>query len=329
VSASAYPLNTYYNTTKPTGTFVYVRPNAYEAGRREHHGVQLGPDRDRSRRHQQHPGGGKRVRSSERPGLLRAPVLTGVYGGAQITLPMTGLDCRGADRSTAPSGTGPDFNVFVLRTNGGIPHRPDGAFTFSPRPPRRARPSSSPTRPREARQAGSGISATARDRRYAIRHMRSRSRVPILSDSPRRTRRIESGHSNRDGTARRCRRPPQGTTLLAPCRLLDTRTRMDRRSPALPAGGGRSSPWSDCADSRRYAFDLVNVTAYRRRRRVSLKRTREISRRRNLGSELQASKTIASAAIVTLATDGTGTMMLQNQSSGSVNVVLDVNGYFK
>ena len=33
ISESTYPSNSYYHTTKPTGAFVYVRPNAYEPGR--------------------------------------------------------------------------------------------------------------------------------------------------------------------------------------------------------------------------------------------------------------------------------------------------------
>ena len=33
ITPASYPSNTYHGTTKPTGTFAYVRPNAYEPGR--------------------------------------------------------------------------------------------------------------------------------------------------------------------------------------------------------------------------------------------------------------------------------------------------------
>ena len=38
--------------------------------------------------------------------------------------------------------------------------------------------------------------------------------------------------------------------------------------------------------------------------------------------------TRANNAIILLATDGAGTLVILNQSSGTVHVILDVNGYF-
>lgn len=40
-------------------------------------------------------------------------------------------------------------------------------------------------------------------------------------------------------------------------------------------------------------------------------------------------RTLASFTIATLATNGAGTVLVHNQSSGTVHVVIDVTGYFR
>ena len=42
-----------------------------------------------------------------------------------------------------------------------------------------------------------------------------------------------------------------------------------------------------------------------------------------------AGQTRANNAMLTLATDGTGTIGVKNDAAGTVHVIVDVNGYFK
>jgi hypothetical protein len=114
INQSSYPANTYYNTTRPTGTFVYVRPNAYEAGRANI--TVYNWDRKATVAVDVSSvltvGAQFEVRNAQ--DFFAAPVLSGVYAGGTLTLPMTGLTVVAPIGGTAPPPTGPDFNVFVL-----------------------------------------------------------------------------------------------------------------------------------------------------------------------------------------------------------------------
>jgi PKD repeat protein len=125
---------------------------------------------------------------------------------------------------------------------------------------------------------------------------------------------------------------PAGFYPLAPCRLVDTRNPNGPvGGPALAANSGRSfSATGRCGIPVNARSIAVNVTAVAPA----------------AGGYLQAypgnlpvpqasvlnfgvSKTRAGSAIVTLATDGTGTFLMRNGSAGLLQVVVDVNGYFR
>jgi len=110
-----FPSNTYVAPpSRPTGVKVFLRPNAYEPGRanitvynwdqRETVEVNI--------RTILPIGATYEVRNAQ--DYFGAPVATGVYSGAPIRLPMTGLSVASPVGVSAPPPTGPEFNVFVL-----------------------------------------------------------------------------------------------------------------------------------------------------------------------------------------------------------------------
>ena len=122
-SQSAFPSNTYYGSTRPTGIKVFVRPNAYEAGRANiviynwdlQNTVSVDVSSILS------PGDGFEVRNAA--DFFAAPVLSGTYSGGSISLPMNGLSVAPGVGFVAPDPTGPEYNVFVLlpASGGGTP----------------------------------------------------------------------------------------------------------------------------------------------------------------------------------------------------------------
>jgi hypothetical protein len=117
VSEATFPSNTYYHGVKPAGTFVYVRPNAYEPGRANitvfnwDHSPTVALD----------VGGvltvGAPFEVRNAQDFFATPVLSGVYSGGTLTLPMTGLTVAAPiGGAIAPTPTGPEFNVFVVLT---------------------------------------------------------------------------------------------------------------------------------------------------------------------------------------------------------------------
>jgi len=123
-SESSFPSNTYYGLTRPTGVKVFVRPNAYEAGRANiaiynwdlQSTVSVNVSSILS------PGDGFEVRNAA--DFFGAPVLTGTYSGGSITLPMNSLSVAIPVGVVAPNRTGPEFNAFIL-----LPASPGGAPT--------------------------------------------------------------------------------------------------------------------------------------------------------------------------------------------------------
>jgi hypothetical protein len=111
---AAYPSNLY--STTPSGVFVGIRPNAYEAGRANIAIFNWA-------RHSSVPvdvaailpvGTPYQVRDAQN--FFGPPVATGVYSGGPITIPMTGLTAAPVI-GTAPvpaMHTGPEFGAFVL-----------------------------------------------------------------------------------------------------------------------------------------------------------------------------------------------------------------------
>ena len=121
-SHSSYPNNT-YTTTRPSALQVFVRPNAYEAGR-ANITVFNWPNQSSvsvDLTGVLAPGSGFEVRNAA--DFLGAPVLTGTYNGGSLVLPMTGLSVATPYGVAAPDPSGPQFNAFVLlpAASGGIP----------------------------------------------------------------------------------------------------------------------------------------------------------------------------------------------------------------
>jgi hypothetical protein len=120
---SQYASNTYYSS-RPTGVKIFVRPNTYEAGRAnitvynwdglnfvnvDVSGVLSVGDRYEVRNAQD---------------FFGAPVLSGTYSGAALTLPVTGLSIASPVGRAAPIASGTEFNAFVLLTTSEARQRP-------------------------------------------------------------------------------------------------------------------------------------------------------------------------------------------------------------
>ena len=131
--------------------------------------------------------------------------------------------------------------------------------------------------------------------------------------------------------------PPSSTRFytLTPCRVLDTRN------------AERASGWPGAERERRPARSSrspVPAAFPRRRRSVSVEPHRDpagggrkpdasipetASRPARRAISFAAGQTRANNAILYLATDGTGSIGVENDSVGSVHFILDVNGYFQ
>ncbi len=131
----AYPNNQWYAApARPTGTWIRVRPNAYEAGRANvavfnwdrrttvdvdltASGLRVGEEFE--------------VRNAQ--DFFGAPVLTGVYDGRPVALPMTGLGLGTpvGNVPVTPRQPGPDFAAFVVLSRSPA-NRPAATLTASP-----------------------------------------------------------------------------------------------------------------------------------------------------------------------------------------------------
>jgi hypothetical protein len=127
--------------------------------------------------------------------------------------------------------------------------------------------------------------------------------------------------------------PPARFYTVTPCRLVDTRTTMPggRGTPALVANGRRTFTLTGACGIPTTAKALsVNatvtgpaqpgfVTLYPGNGVVPATSTLNFS----------VGQTRANSAVVSLATDATGTLAVQNGSTGTVHLILDVNGHFQ
>lgn len=141
--------NSTYTKGKPSGVQVYVRRNAYEAGR----GHVVVYNWDRRSQVAVDAGGilasGARFEVRNAQNFFAAPVLSGTYRGQDLVLPTTGLSvARPVGKSTAPPAAGPEFNVFVILPLG------DGSTTppSSEPPPASEAPPSTPPAPSSSGQ---------------------------------------------------------------------------------------------------------------------------------------------------------------------------------
>jgi hypothetical protein len=124
---SQYPDNT-YDEAQPSGVKVFVRPNAYEAGRANitvfNWPHQASVDVDLSGA--AYVGGAYEIRNAQ--DFFGTPVASGIYDGSLVTVPLTGLTVASPVGWPAPGVTGPEFNVFVLLSLPG----PDQYFDVPP-----------------------------------------------------------------------------------------------------------------------------------------------------------------------------------------------------
>jgi hypothetical protein len=120
--------------------------------------------------------------------------------------------------------------------------------------------------------------------------------------------------------------------VLVPCRILDTRNAAGPRGgPALGGQALRSFPVSGAcgvpADAKAVAAS-VTVVSPAQTGHVGVYPGDSFA----LGTwvvSFGAGRTLASFTIATLATNGAGTVLVHNQSNGTVHVVIDVTGYFR
>jgi hypothetical protein len=132
-TASQFSNNT-YDSSRPTGVKVFVRPNQYEPGRANvtvfnwdlenavivdlSSVLSLGAEFE--------------VRNAQ--DFFGAPVVTGVYDGKPVSLPMTGLSVAQPVGWNAPPPSGPEFNVFVVLTHAYVREAPELPRAPSPAP---------------------------------------------------------------------------------------------------------------------------------------------------------------------------------------------------
>lgn len=127
--------NSNFSTELPTDQQVFIRPNQYEPGRANII-VYNWKRQDRVE---------VDLRSVLKTGepyvvfnvqdFLGEPVLTGVFDGRPVSLPMVGLRVAvPVGRGAAPQFTGPDFAVFVVRTSAGKTSSAGAGQTFTPSP---------------------------------------------------------------------------------------------------------------------------------------------------------------------------------------------------
>jgi hypothetical protein len=114
-SPSSFPNNTYLSQ-RPTGAFVFVRRNRYEAGRANitvfNWNLQTSVNIDLS---SVVPVGSQyEIRNAQN--FFGPPVRSGIYNGGGVSLPMTGLSVATPVGWSAPPATGPEFNAFILLT---------------------------------------------------------------------------------------------------------------------------------------------------------------------------------------------------------------------
>jgi hypothetical protein len=112
-TANQYPNNTYYSS-RPTGTKIFIRPNAYEFGRANitvfnwANAATVSVDLTGVA----YAGGSFQIRNAQN--FFGEPVVSGVFDGSPVTLPMTGLTTAAPVGLSAPPATGPEFNAFIL-----------------------------------------------------------------------------------------------------------------------------------------------------------------------------------------------------------------------
>ena len=130
-SPASFPSNTYFSQ-RPTGTLVFVRPNQYEPGRANIavYNWDNQPTVSVDVSSVLAPGASFEIRNAQN--FFGPPVLSGIYSGANLIVPMTGLAPALPYGVSAPSLTGPTFNAFVLFQTASAPVSSAFFYTLSP-----------------------------------------------------------------------------------------------------------------------------------------------------------------------------------------------------
>ena len=133
VSAGSYPSNTYHSS-RPTGSWVSVRPNRYEPGRGHiviynwARAAQVAVNLS-----QAGLAAGDVYEIRDAQNFYGPPIATGVYGGGTVNVPMTStvVALPVGNAHVTPRHTGPDFGVFVVMRTSGTATPPAEAPTAS------------------------------------------------------------------------------------------------------------------------------------------------------------------------------------------------------
>jgi PKD repeat protein len=333
INYSAWPGNTFIPyTSRPTGTNIVVRPNKYEAGRGHiavfNWGLASTVNVDVSSILT--VGSSFEVRNAQN--FFGPPVLSGVYAGGTIALPMTGLAvAKPIGGAITPPATGPEFNAFVVRTL--PPPPPVAAFTFSPKAPQTNvvvtftdGSTGGPTIWQWDFGDGGSSSLQNPTHTYAVAGTYT---VTL-------TARNTGGPSQATGsitvTAPPVSSAPTGFYSVSPCRAIDTRSQNGLQGgPSLVASGVRIFPLAGTCGIPSNAISVsANVTVVNPAAQGQL-RIYPGNTAPPVASAIsfRASRTRANNGVVVLATDGTGTIGVKNDATGSVHFVVDINGYFK
>ena len=335
ITYSAWPGNTFVPyTSRPTGTNIVVRPNKYEAGRGHiavlNWGLASTVAVDVS--NILVVGASYEVRNAQN--FFGPPVLSGVYAGGTITLPMTGLTPAVPVGGTAQPSTGPEFNAFVVRTvTGGVTPPPASAFTFGPAAPQTGAAvtftDASTGGPTSWQWSfGDGGTSTLRNPTHAYAVAGTYAVTLTASNaggSSQTTRQVVV-------TAPPVSSAPTGFHILTLCRVIDTRKPNGAvGGPALAANRARTFPVAGACGIPSNAIAVsVNSTVIGPSARGNLQiYPGNTAPPLTSAVSFSAGRTSANNGIVVLATDGRGTIGVNNNSAGTADFVLDVNGYYK
>jgi hypothetical protein len=132
-----------------------------------------------------------------------------------------------------------------------------------------------------------------------------------------------------------CTSSPAGARLYAvtPCRVLDTRNANGPLGGPALAGGGAQRTFivtGTCGIPTSAKAVSINLTVTQEVAAGSLTAYAGNGVPNGTSSiSFAAGRTRANNAIVNLATDGTGSIAVENDAAGTVHFILDVNGYFQ
>ena len=334
--ATLYPSNSWYLApgVTPSGSWILVRPNTYESGRGHvavfnwSHAASVSVDLSSVLS----VGSSYEIHNAQN--YFGTPVLSGTYAGGAVSIPMAASSVETPAGAAAPNPTGPEFNAFVILPVGSVPPPPPvAAFTFSPASPQTNAPvtftDTSTGGPTSWQWSfGDGGTSTLRNptHTYAVAGAYT---IALTATS--------AGGSNQTTRSVTVTAPPVSSTptrfyTVSPCRVIDTRNANGPTGgPALVANGTRVFPVTGACgipfDARAVSANVtvVNPAATGQLRiypgNTGIPPSSAIS--------FGAGQARANNGMVVLATDGTGTIGVKNDAVGTVQFVLDVNGYFR